>query len=135
MDVSPEEMLGWSITEIQAAIQQLVPAGWRFGREWQTERYWCVWFERDEPGEPDPIIEWSDAHADERIALFNAFGHLWMKSQVKPPPDDTWHRRRLLTREYVQQKAMERTEIPDLDPDVINSVYERDENDNPDGKM
>ena len=122
---APEEISAWSLEEIRVEIRALLPNGWSLVDD-EGEGYWLIRIDR--PGEEAPVVEYEESNADERMALLNVFGWLWMRSLPKPDKMSPWNRRRELTREGVTTTvSLGGSQVPDpgdLDPIEIDSVYQ-----------
>lgn len=122
---TPEEISAWSAEEIRAEIQGLLPAGWKVASDQDNGGFWYICIER--PGEEGSIAEIEEAHADERMALLNVFGRLWLKRLPAVGEESPWRRRQDLSRAGVTAAVSRGSSIPDpgdLDPNEIATVYE-----------
>jgi hypothetical protein len=121
-----EEMTAWTHDELQAEVSALLPTGWRFRSGWDgTMLLWTAAIERpDENGEW--ITAWEDESPDERLLLFNAFGHLWLERQPKTASDSPWAVRQPVPRGPVTRPmGLPGVKVPDpedLDPAEIDSL-------------
>lgn len=120
--VDAREMHTWSDDRIEAEIEHLLedfPTKLVFHIGGET--YWDVWFEQ----EADPKILWRGGHLDRRLALFEAYGYLWL--QMNKAPTGVWAppANRPTVREVSQHVAERYSDPEDLDPKEVASVYGR----------
>jgi len=111
------EMSTWDEDEIQAAIIVFKPPEWRFEFE-LLDGWWNAEY-LDAAGE----VIFRAAHPDPRLALFDAYGHVW-HLHFKPS-HPKWERRRDDLREVARHGLMglpgaENVPDPeDLDPESV----------------
>ena len=113
-----EEVSAWSLEEILAAIQALLPKGTQV-QSLPNAGGWTVRI--DTAG----TVVLEGTGADQRLTALNIYGQLWVKSLPKPSEFSPWVRRRELTGAQVTRKVVHNISDPeDLDPSEVNSVYE-----------
>lgn len=115
-----EQMVSWTPTQIQAAIQAMVPDGWAFQFGVQGDRFQATF--------QNPMGEdvWTDTHWDTQNLLLSAYGWLWMRLNG-PVRRSTWQRRAKHGLRHVPGLVtLPGITVPDpedLDPGEINAVY------------
>lgn len=120
---SPELASAWTIEELRAELQVVLPSGWSYELSRNPEGFWTVRVENAEKG-----AEYEESHADPRFCLLNAYGHLWMRNAPKPSELSPWVRRSPeLTQRFVTHAASNRTQdVPDpedVNPAEVEAVY------------
>lgn len=116
-----EDVLAWSNQDVRMEISLLLPAGQNFRCYQDDDLLWRIEILHNEFG----TVLWGTVAMDERLALFALYGHLWAKSQKRPPPEQPWGpRRQELIKKYVTQRVERPPDPEDLDPEEVASVYE-----------
>jgi hypothetical protein len=120
-----EEMNLWSVEEILAELERLLPEGWLFRHIRKPSGLWKA-LVIDLRDEKKPLVMWEGDNIDERLLLFDVYGWLWIK-QEPPGQNSAWRLRRgELTKEAVTQRVATKREASDpedLDPKAVASLY------------
>src|SRR5690606_24684793 len=114
----PDLLLTWTEAEIEHEICRQLPPSAAFVCQ-RTGSGWDVRIEL--AGEPDSLFE----HVDKRMALYAAYGHLWLRRQRPTPQGSQWDasvpRPTVASvNQYVQTTF---ADPEDLDPAQVASVY------------
>ena len=112
-----EEMTAWSTDEIRGEVRKLLPSSWKLSLRPDTSGYWRIWIEEDQK------IIWEATETDERRALFEAYGYLWMKQRPLREVDSPWVRRSPMFDPPRRSVSDSSPDPEDLDPDEVESVY------------
>lgn len=113
---SLSELTAATLPELAAEVSAALPAGWQFDYDRTPEGH----FEgaiMDGTGS----VCWSDAQADERFILLNAFG--WLHTRNAPAAHPAWVRGPLVLPKLVPLVSKQSDDPADLDPDQVESVY------------
>lgn len=118
-----EEMTGWSVLEIEAAIRSSLPPEVRF--ECGFDREAGVWFVRFwQEREGQKVVLFQEWGIEQRLTYFNGYGWLWARQKPPPPKHSPWKPRQ---HEVLPQIRVGKTRTPDpedLNPDEIKAVYD-----------
>jgi hypothetical protein len=114
-------MTGWSIDELREELKALLPKSWQFVIQAERSGFWVVRFE--ELRESGPEMVWEALEVDERRALFEAYGYLWMKQRPFRELDATWVRRRPMMSPPQSSVSDSSPDPEDIDPEEVESVY------------
>jgi hypothetical protein len=74
----------------------------------------------------NPVLEVEREHADQRLALLDVFGWLWLRTMPQPSADSPWVRRHDPVLPVVQRTTVKGSHIADpedLDPAEIALVH------------
>ena len=128
MDDPSEDKSQWTEGRIQEEITKLLPPDTYLSCDNKDGLSWTVSLVREvETGDEEAKSEglWSHNQIDKRMALFEAYGHLWLKTQQ--PSDLMWTpKASSLNKSSVLKYATSKEADPeDLDPDEVASVYEK----------
>lgn len=118
-------MTTWSAEDIRSQATALLPDGWALLCEQGVHGWWSATI--SEPSGSELVPVWQGSSADERIALFDAYGWLWLRSKPIVESNSPWVRRRELSRESVTNRVARGLDVPDpedLDPAEVAAVYE-----------
>lgn len=123
----PEEILAWSISELEAEIQAALPKGWVVLSHYTPEGYWEIKLQSLDDS-LNPVIHLEKENADRRLVLLDVYGWLWLEISPKPEEGSPWAlRRRDLTVDVVTGHAtVKGSRVPDpedLDPAEIELVH------------
>jgi len=114
-------MTGWSVEEIREELKTLLPRSWQFVLRVDQSGFWEASFE--EKQDKESKVVWRALETDEKRALFEAYGYLWMKQRPLRELDSTWVRRRPMLNPPQSSASDSSPDPEDLDPDEVESVY------------
>ena len=114
-----EEMTAWAAEDIAAEIQVLL--GKDASLDWGESDggLWWVHFIREDEEDPYHV----ESGLDERLALLNAYGYLWARSQPETPEGSPWRPRRRELTERGEVRYPSQPDPEDLDPQIVESMY------------
>jgi hypothetical protein len=113
--VPPDELLSWTDEEVEHEIVRHVIA---YICEWR-DGAWCVCIE------VEGGAAFAAEHVDRRMALYDVYGHLWMKDHRGPAPGSPWDfsTPRPTVASVTQQVHSILEDPADVDPAEVASVY------------
>lgn len=115
---SVDQIAAWSAEELRVEIAKLVPKDHTFVEE-ESDGWFTVSVQTSESK-----VLWADRGILPKTVLTNAFGWLWMRQQK--PKHPAWALRSP-NQAHHDIPAVRRTpDPPDLDPEEIRKVYERE---------
>jgi hypothetical protein len=118
------EISAWSLEEVQAHIDEILPKGWRLEPGEHNGHLWLNVMRPDD--EVGWVVEWDSSHFDERALYLNVYGWLLLRKQPPQPRVSPWTPRRgELTQKDITRRVLASAPDPeDLDPKEVLSVYE-----------
>lgn len=112
------DITSWTPPEILQAVRELLPKGWSCTFDFDGMFVGSI---QNEEGR----VVWDDSSGDERLILLNGYGYLFTLG-ASTATHPVWNvRRRELTREEVQRRALEFPDPDDLDPDFLERAYSK----------
>lgn len=117
MHVDPEEFTLWSVQDILDHIRGLLASDQTFKCR-IVDGGWvsCVF-------DGDSVVWSSGWSVDQRKALLDAFGWLWVRGKGSNNPVWNPNRRELTSRLVTTSVSSTSSDPQDVDPDILRSVY------------
>jgi hypothetical protein len=110
------EMTAWSVEEIEAAVADKLPPGWRLSSTRIGPLHATI---RDEKGS----VVWTHESLDARLLALDAFGWLLLREAPRPEGGPWVPRQHELTQRVVTADAKAFEDPLDLDPAELDAVY------------
>lgn len=117
---SPDDIRAWSDRQIELEIKSSVGA-----LEFVCEWVGTAWVVRlAPPGSETAQVVYEGESSDRRLALLNAYAHLWLMGQPPAVEGSVWHPAKGRPGQAPVPKPAQRIADPeDLDPQEVAAVY------------